>query len=199
MVIAILIVAALVHFFVGSLAYVRNTLNGISQPNRMTFLIWAIGPFIGVVAGLAAGGSWALLPVFMSGFGPFCIFLASFANPRAYWKLGWLDYICGALAIIALVLWLITDNPINAIIFAIAADVFALWPTLIKAWRFPKTETGRAYCIAFLNVCIGILVSTRNFSDMAFLTYLFVANAALVVAIYRKRVLQFFKTMGASA
>src|SRR5215469_15747249 len=93
---AILIIGAVIQFFVGSLAYVRDTLEGKSKPNRMTFLIWAAGPFIGVGAGIAAGAAWwALLPVFVGGLGPFAIFLASFRNPAAHWQLGPLDYACG--------------------------------------------------------------------------------------------------------
>src|SRR5690348_5964176 len=139
----ILIVAALVQFFGGSMFYVRDTLKGKSKPNRMTFLIWAAGPFIGVAAGIAAGAAWwALLPVFVAGLGPFAIFLSSFKNPNAYWKLGVIDYICGALAILALVLWVLTTSPILAIVFSIAADALALGPTLLKSWQYPETETG---------------------------------------------------------
>lgn len=84
----ILILASLVQFFVGSLAYVRDILKGKSKPNRMTFLIWAAGPFIGVPAAIVAGATWwALLPVFMAGLGPCVIFLVSFRNPAGYWKL----------------------------------------------------------------------------------------------------------------
>ena len=91
----VLVAGALIQFFFGSLAYVKDTLKGKSKPNRMTFLIWAAGPFIGVSAGIAAGAAWwALLPVFIAGLGPVAIFLASFKNPAAYWKLGILDYVC---------------------------------------------------------------------------------------------------------
>ncbi len=189
----ILVGAAAIQFLFGSLAYVRDTLHGRSQPNRMTFLIWAIGPFIAVAAGLSAGGSWALVPVFMSGFGPFCIFLASYANPKAHWKLGTLDYLCGALAILALVLWALTSDPVIAIIFAIAADTFALYPTLIKAWKYPETETGITYIIALLNASVGLILATQGFSEVAFLTYLVLTEISLIVAIYRKRVLLFLR------
>lgn len=187
----ILLAASAIQFFIGSLAYVRDTLKGRSQPNRMTFFIWAVGPFIGVTAGLSQGGSWALLPVFMAGFGPLCIFLASYANPKAYWKLGATDYLCGALAIVALVLWVVTSNAAFAIVFAIAADTFALYPTLLKAWKFPETETGIMYVVALMSACVGLAFATKGFSEVAFLMYLIIADAALIIAIYRRRVLLF--------
>ena len=45
-----------------------------------------------------ASGSQALL-TFTVGFGPLVVFAASFVNPKSVWKLGRLDYTCGALSV----------------------------------------------------------------------------------------------------
>jgi hypothetical protein len=45
-------------------------------------------------AALSDGVRRAVLPVFISGFGPFLIFVSSFVNKKAYWKLEKSDYIC---------------------------------------------------------------------------------------------------------
>jgi len=184
---ALLIAGALVQFFVGSLAYVGDTLKGKSKPNRMTFLIWAAGPFIGVAAGIAAGAAWwALLPVFVAGLGPFAIFLSSFKNPAAYWRLGVLDYTCGALALTALILWALTADPTTAIIAAILADALASFPTISKSWKYPETETGFTYFAALCNVSLGLLVTpSYTFSQIGFLVYLFIADLILTVATNR--------------
>jgi hypothetical protein len=184
---AVLVAGALVQFFVGSLAYVRDTLKGRSKPNRMTFLIWAAGPFIAFAAGIATGAAWwALLPVFIAGLGPFAILLSSFRNPAAYWKLGGLDYTCGALAVLALVLWAITTNAVTAIVFSILADALASLPAVIKSWRYPETETGFTYFIALCNVSVGLLVApSYTFSQAGFLVYLFVADLVLAFAANR--------------
>ena len=126
--------------FVGVLVYVRNTLLGHSQPNRVTFFLWALIPAIALFAGFAKGESWALLPVFMAGFGPLLIFFSSFFNPQAYWKLRLLDYICGVLSVLAVILWIISGSPFIAVVFAILSDGLASIPTLVKSWRFPETE-----------------------------------------------------------
>jgi hypothetical protein len=184
---AVLIAGALVQFFVGTLAYVRDTLKGSSKPNRMTFLIWAAGPFIGVAAGIAAGAAWwALLPVFLAGLGPFAILLSSFRNPAAYWKLGRLDYACGALAVLALVLWGLTADPVTAIAFSILADALAAVPAVIKSWRYPETETGFTYFVALCNVSLGLLLApSYTFSQAGFLIYLFIADLILTIAANR--------------
>jgi hypothetical protein len=70
---------------------------------------------------------------------------ASFYNPHAYWKIEKLDYICGIFSLLALLLWVITNEPLVAIIFAIISDILASIPTIIKAWKFPKSETTITY------------------------------------------------------
>lgn len=180
------VISSVVHLL-AEFPYIRNTYLGRSQPNRVTFLLWSVVPMIAFTAGLSEGMSWALLPVFMSGFAPFLIFCASFTNPKAYWKLGFFDYLCGALALIAITCWLYFDNAILAVVFAILADGIAGLPTQIKAWQFPETETGTGYIASFIGVCIGLLaVQSSSFLEYGFLAFLFFANASLVLGVYRK-------------
>lgn len=103
------ILGAVVNVF-GALGYARDTLRGETKPNRVTWLMWSVAPLIGTAAALSEGVTWAVLPVFMAGFGPFLILLASFINPNAYWKLETFDYLCGACSVLALVLWGITQD-----------------------------------------------------------------------------------------
>ncbi len=182
----IVFIGAVFHVL-GTSVYIKNTLRGYTQPNRVTYLIWAAGPLIAAAAGLASGAAWALLPVFMSGLGPFLIFLASFVNPRAYWKLGILDWTCGALAVAALVFWRITNEPNIAIVFAILADGLALLPTAIKSWKHPETETGTSYLTSLINVITGLIAAqTWAFAEVGFLLYLVVADGLPVIFIFRR-------------
>lgn len=182
-----LIVGALIHISSTSV-YLLNTLKGKTKPNRMTFLMWAIAPLIGVAAALADGVGWAVLPVFMAGFGPFLIFLASFVNPNAYWKLGPFDYLCGFFSAVALVLWGITNEPVLAIVFAIISDAFAGWPTVVKAWKFPETENFGAYTGSTINQFLVFFVApTFTFSSVAFPVYLISINLLILLGIYHKR------------
>ena len=181
-------VGAAVHVL-GSLAYLRDTLRGTTKPNRVTFLLWAIAPLIGVAAAITAGVGWAILPVFMAGFGPLVIFFASFVNPNAYWKLEKFDYTCGLFSVLALVLWAITQQPLVAIILAIVSDGFATFPTLIKSWRYPETETAIAYATSLFSALTGFAaIQTGAISEYIFGIYLVVANLLLVLAVYRRKI-----------
>lgn len=155
--------------------------------------MWSIAPLIAAVAAFSSGVTWAALPIFMSGFCPFLIFLASFVNRQAYWKLETFDYFCGALSLLALILWAITQNPIIAIIFAIASDGLAAVPTLIKAWKYPETESGEAYTSGLINALTSFFaIKVWSFAHYGFAVYLVVINICLLVSVYRKRVLKLF-------
>ena len=184
--IPLLIAVSLVQLLADSV-YVRNTLLGRSQPNRVTFFLGAAVPMIAVAIGIFIGETWSLLPIFMVGFGPFLIFIASFFNPKAYWKLGAFDYVSGALAVVALVLWWLTKEPAVAVVFAILSDWFVWLPTLIKAWRYPETETGIGYAIAVVNAAIGVtILQAYDFTHSGFLIYTVFINLCLTIAVYRK-------------
>jgi hypothetical protein len=178
----------------GSADYIINTIKGKTKPNRVSWLIWAISPIIGTIAAISNGVTWAILPTFMAGFGPLLVFIVSFFNKKSYWKLGGGDYLCGALAIIALILWGVTKDPNVAIFFSIVADLLAAIPTLIKAWRHPETESGLIFILAELNQITGFIAMKEwSFSESAFGVYLFTINICLITAIYRKKIMQRFK------
>ena len=178
----------LVHF-ASSSAYIWSTLKGRTKPNRVTFFLWAVAPFIATAAALNADVGWAVIPVFMIGFMPCLIFLASFVNPNAYWKLGTFDYVCGALSVLALVLWLVTSNPILAIALALLADFAAAIPTIIKAWRFPETEHFGAYAGAtFNNALVFTYAPVYTFATIAFPAYTVALCLFILVGIYRKKI-----------
>lgn len=173
----------------GTSYYIRNTIKGVTKPNRITWLMWSIAPMIGTAAALASGVTWATLPVFMAGLMPFLVFLASFVNPNSYWKLERFDWICGALAVLALILWYLTRDASIAIVFAIAADFSAGVPTLVKCWKYPQTETASGFTASGFNSLMSFFVITQwNFANIAFPLYLVVFNTILALpVIWKKR------------
>ena len=173
---------------IGSAEYIINTIKGKTKPNRMTWLIWSIAPIIGTIAAVSNGVTWAILPTFMAGFGPLLVFVVSLFNKKSYWKLGGGDYLCGALAILALVLWAVTKDPNIAILFSILADLFAAIPTLIKAWRYPETESGLIFIFDILGQTSALFVMKRwDFSESAFAIYLLTISTCIATGIYRKK------------
>ncbi|MFA6024069.1 MAG: hypothetical protein WC777_02535 [Candidatus Gracilibacteria bacterium] len=173
-----------------TLAYTRDMLHGKTQPNRVSWIMWAIGPLIGTAAGLANGVGLAVLPVFMAGFTCILVLLVSFTSKQASWKLSSFDYACGALSVLALLLWAITDQPAVAIVFAMISDSMAYIPTIIKAWKNPESESGLTYAAGTFSALTAFTVMELwTFSELAFPIYLIVANSILIFFIWRKKFL----------
>lgn len=173
----------------GSLTYIRDTLRGRTRPNRVTYLMWAIAPLIATAAAMSKGVTWAVVPVFISGFCPLMVFISSFSNRQAYWKLGKLDYMCGAFSVLALILWAVTREPTIAIILAIASDGLAAVPTLMKAWSHPETETGIAYVLAFVSAATSFAaVKHWTFEECGFAIYLLILSTCLSVSVYGRQI-----------
>src|ERR1035437_8595899 len=168
--------------------YILSMFKGQTKPNRVTWLMWSIAPFIATATAVSNGVGLAVIPVFMSGFSPFLVFTASFFNKKAYWKLSRFDYLCGALSGLALVIWSVTKDPNSAIIFAIVSDAVAAVPTLIKAWHNPETESAWPFIVGVFSPVTSFLVATSwGFSELAFPIYLIVINLILVFPLIHKK------------
>jgi hypothetical protein len=183
-----LVFVAAVATLLATYVYIRSMFKGDTKPNRVSWLMWAIAPFIATSAAISSGVGWAVLPVFMAGFSPFLIFTASFATKKAQWKLSTFDYFCGALSGLALFLWSVTRNPNVAITFAIASDGLASIPTFTKAWRHPETESVWPFIVGVFNASTSFAaIAAWTFSGYAFPAYLIAVNFMMVLTVYNKK------------
>jgi len=177
---------------IGGTAYIRDTLSGKSKPNRVTWFMWTAAPLIGTVAAISAHADiWVTVRIFLAGFVPLLVFSVSFINPKSYWKLSTFDFLCGACSVLALIMWGAIDSPRSAILFAAIGDGFAALPTILKAWKYPKTETGLNYIMSFVSVLLIIpSIQVWNIENSAFQVYLLIVNTLLIFAVYRKRLVK---------
>ncbi len=177
------ILGALISF-IGSMSYVRDVLKGKAKPNRATWFLWALAPMIAFSAELDSGVGLRSLMTFMVGFNPALIFIASFINKQAYWKLTRLDYICAVLSLIGLGLWLASGEGNVAIIFAIVADGLAAVPTLVKSFKYPETENYHAFLGGLISSVLALLtIDIWSLAHWGFPLYILVINTIFVVFI----------------
>ncbi len=173
---------------IGASFYIRNILKGKTRPNFVSWFFWMLAPFVGVFLQLKAGAGLSVLPVFMAGFIPFLVLVASVLKRNAYWKITFFDVACGIFAFVALILWILTQNTALSILFAILADALASVPTLVKAYKFPETETSSVYITGIFNNLLGLLVIKNwNFSVYSFGVWFILLNIVLVYFIHRKK------------
>ena len=168
----------------GGWGYLVDTVKGKIQPNRVTWFLWTLAPLIAFAAEVKQGVGIQSLMTFSVGFIPLLVFIASFFNKKAVWKLGTLDYVCGALSVLGLILWLVTKVGNIAIIFSILADALAAVPTIIKSFRTPESESYSVYLAGWMNSIITLLtITTWNFATWGFPVYITVLDILLFVLI----------------
>ncbi len=159
--------------------YGRETLDGRTLPNVVSWGIWKLEVLIALAAQWSAGASWSLLllvsatviNITIVGLGVF---------GYGYKKFGTVETVCLSLSLLALLLWQVTQNPLVAIFFAIAADFIAYIPTLVKTYKEPGSETALLW---FLLMVVGILSAVSSIKiDLANLAFpVFYASINLVV------------------
>ena len=164
----------------GSVAYLTHTVKGKVKPNRVSFLLWSIAPMIAFFAQIGQGVGLEALMTFSTGFLPLTVFIASFVNKQAEWKLNWFDVTCGILSLAGLALWLITKVGNVAILFSIVADGFAAIPTLLKAYRYPDTEIAWPWMATVIGIILTLLtLSELTFANSGFILYILVLNTLI--------------------
>ncbi|MDQ3076093.1 MAG: hypothetical protein M3Q34_03110 [bacterium] len=168
--------------------YIRDTLLGKTKPNIVSWFIWFLAPNIAAIVSLSKGGGLAMLPIFMATFTPFAVICIALFKKNAVWKVGILDYVCLALSLLAIVVWLFLEEGNLATAFAILADLIAFIPTFVKSWKSPDSETLGPYFSGMLNPVITVLTLTAlSFNTYGFAFYLFLGNFVEIIIVYFRR------------
>ncbi len=182
------IILSIIFSSIGGISYMIETVKGRTKPNKITWFMWSIAPMIASYAAIKDGVGLVIIPVFLAGFNPFLIFLLSFINKNAYWKLERFDYICGLLSLVALVIYITTRDVTLTIIFSILSDLFAGIPTLVKSWKRPETENYKVFLFSSISILISFLsIQLWSFNELSFSIYLILMNTAILFAIFKKK------------
>ena len=185
----VLVVVSVLLMVVGGYTYLRDTLKGITKPNRVSWFMWALAPLISMGAASSTDADmWASSRVIIGGIVPASVFVASFVNKNSYWKLNRFDLGCGLLSLVALIFWIGAASPLIAILLASAANVFASIPTFFKAWHYPETESKTIFVLSFISSIIIIpAIPVWNIENSAFQINLILTTGLLMFAVYRKQ------------
>ena len=180
-------VAAVMNL-VGVVTYLVATVRGTARPNRVTWFVLSIAPMVAFASMLSKDVSLAQSAMTLSaGLSPLMIFITTFFVKHPAWKIERFDLVCGALAIVGIFLWWITGEGNIAIVFSILSDGLAFFPTLVKAYKYPETESPWAFIIGVVACVLAVLTITQwDFAHYGFPVYLVAANAVASLLIYCK-------------
>jgi hypothetical protein len=157
------------------------------RPQRMTrFLIMLISLiFFGTLYAQGdTNGIWIALAQVI---GSTIIFILSIK--RGIGGYGKFDLIIFLLAVLSLILWQTSHNPMLGLIMSIVTDLIAFTPTIIKMWQLPNTEEWRFYLSDLVASTFSLLsLTVYSFSTIVFPAYIFFFNLIGVsVILFRRR------------
>ena len=179
-------IAAGVIKLIGLIPYVKDIFRKKTKPERATWWIWTILNAVALGALIDAGGKWQLIMIVCQTLitGLIAILSVRFGY-GTFRRKDMISIIC---AVIGVVLWQVTDQPILALLVVIAVDALAALLTAVKTWEDPTTETLSAWIMSTLGDFFGVLaVGTLNTTQLSYPVYILVADAAVMSIIFYRR------------
>jgi hypothetical protein len=163
--------------------YMWSTWKGGTKPHVFTWIIWTLVMAIGTAgqhAGGAGAGAWSTTFTAVS-----CLLITILAFRQGDKNITKQDVIIFVGALSAIPFWMLTDNPLTAIIIVTIIDLVAYLPTLRKARIKPHEEMAMSYALTnFKHICGFFAMATYSWTTLLYPASLFVMNWILVGLVY---------------
>jgi hypothetical protein len=147
-------ILSLILSVIAYLPYLYSIQQRKVRPHMFTWGVWFITNGIGFFAQITRGagpGSWSTgLTMFFCA----CVFILSFS--RGEKNITRSDWIALVLSLVAIVIWLITKEPLGSVIMAIIVNTLGTFPTLRKSWLRPREERVLTWSILSLRAIISL-------------------------------------------
>ncbi|MBI1956982.1 MAG: hypothetical protein HYS44_00785 [Candidatus Niyogibacteria bacterium] len=139
--------------------YVRSIVKGPTRPNPVSWGGWMALAGIATAAQFSAGASWTLLVPVMTTLSTAVVFVLSLRSGYAgFTKVDGAAAVLGAAAIGS---WMLTSEPLWALVLVVIADLFVSVPTIVKTYERPLSEPALLWFFYFLGVILAIAASTK--------------------------------------
>lgn len=172
-----------------NLLYICQVFSRQIKPHLFSWFLWGtLGmiSFTAQVSEKAGPGAWAL------GVSSVCCFIIAAASLRYGEKnITRSDWACLVFGLTAIPVWVMTSNPLWAVVIAAIIDAVAFWPTLRKSWIMPHEEGVTAFSIYGLQMAFAMMaLETVNLTTVLYPATITTLNTVVVIGlIYRRRVL----------
>lgn len=176
---------------VGPITYTASIINGRTKPHRMTRFILAFVLTLNFVSILAAKGNLGA-EIFA---GITCIQALVIFGMSMWRGMGGtsiFDWVCFGIAVVGIIGWKVTGNPIIGVWFSVLADFSAYLPAMVKTYHHPHTESPWYYLLAGLAAFFS-LIAYKIEAASIFQIYILVCVLIMLGLIYRKEMMKVFK------
>ena len=168
--------------FLQIIPYVVSTIKRKTIPQRTTYAIWTLVNIISAASYVSSGAistKWVSIVWALTSCLVFLLSLKYGVGGENHLDIG-----CLVLAVLALILWTTTNNPVSALYTTMLAVVLGYVPTVKKSFEYPETENLTSWKLvgvaALLNILaveiwtlqIALLPIIYGFFDLLILTLL---------------------------
>ena len=171
--------AAILLTFAMFVPYIRSIHDGRTKPHAFSWIIWALGTFVVFLAQLADRGGSGAWPIGVSGL------ITAYIAALAYWNrsdtsITRADWIFLGIAVAALPCWLLTSNPLLAVVLLTGVDLAGFGPTFRFAFNHPHQERIGFYSLGAVRNAMAI----SALQHYSLTTVLFPAAVGLACVIF---------------
>lgn len=166
--------------------YIRSVLQGETKPHIFSWFVWGVPcgvVFLAQILKDAGAGSWATGATAI-----LCtvIFLLSLRYGDK--EITKIDLVSFVLSLLAIILWIITNDPLWSVILITAADVLGMIPTLRKSYLKPHEEILQAWVIANIKWILAFFaLQTLTLTTYLYPVAMFASITALIVLLLWRR------------
>jgi hypothetical protein len=166
--------------------YFRDIYRGTTKPHPFTWLLFGLLNgivFFGQSVSQAGPGAWI---TGLTSIASFTLAIVGLRTGKKY--IAVIDYVCLAGALLGVVLWVITKEPLAAIVVVTITDAVAFVPTVRKAYLQPDTETASTYLLGTVKYVLGIIaLQSITLTTALFPTSISILNTLFICMVLIRR------------
>lgn len=180
-------VASVIALVIGYFPYLRDIFRKTTKPHAYTWLIWAITQGTATAAAFYGGANWGVLSLAGGTVLVIFVFLLSFKYGTK--NITRSDTGILILALSAIVVWWLTNNPFLSVLMVTAIDGMGYIPTIRKSWQEPWSETlAFWFAMAIISILTILSLGEINWLTAPYLVVLATLNiVVLSICAFRRK------------
>ncbi len=171
---------------IGGIPYMIDAYKKKITPHRITWGIFTLVDIIAIANQLAAGATNSVWLVAGFALANLTIFLLSLRHGAGGTERLDIIVLCGA--ILGVIAWQISGNPLASIIANLVVITLAMAPTYKKGWIDPKSETSTVFLMgAIASLLAAISVGKLDYILLLTPVYIFAIQGMLFIILVRHK------------
>lgn len=164
---------------------VSSMRKGVTKPNLAGWVLYTVA-MIMIVASSIALNAWQtvwLAIAYVVG----QLFVIGTSLKTGYFSFNRFDYVCLGISSVSLIIWILTDNPLYALVLNVFVDALGTIAIANKLYKNPGTEDTKAWSVSlFVAVFNCFAIASFDLSNALYPIYLIFANLLIVILSLKK-------------